>query len=131
MGVGMMAQIVAAVARGVDMFDCVMPTRFARNGTAFTRRGRLPVKAGEYKLDARPIEEGCECAACRAFSRAYIRHLLNINEVLGIRLLTLHNLHRYLEFMREIRAAVREGRFAELQEAYPLSAGGGNSEETT
>lgn len=131
MGVGMMGQIVAAVARGIDMFDCVMPTRFARNGSAFTREGRLPVKAGQYKFDARPIEEACGCIACRTFSRAYIRHLLNVNEVLGIRMLTLHNLHRYLEFMREVRAAVREGRLGELQKVYPVVDGGTDGGEKT
>ena len=109
MGVGRMDQILDAVADGVDMFDCVMPTRYARNGTAFTRVGRYPVKAGGYKLDQRPIEVGCECRVCQRFSRAYVRHLLNVGEILGIRLLTVHNLHRYMAFMREIREAIREG----------------------
>ena len=113
MGVGEFTQMTGAVARGVDMFDCVMPTRLARHGTAFTRKGRYPVKAALYKEDLRPVEEGCDCYACRGFSRAYIRHLLNVNEILGIRLLALHNVHRYLEFMREMRAAIVEGRFTE------------------
>ncbi|MBL7077187.1 MAG: tRNA guanosine(34) transglycosylase Tgt [Kiritimatiellae bacterium] len=106
MGVGRMDQILDAVADGVDMFDCVMPTRYARNGTAFTRVGRYPVKAGEYKQDQRPIEVGCECRVCRRFSRAYVRHLLNVGEILGVRLLTVHNLYRYMAFMREIREAI-------------------------
>lgn len=118
MGVGMMSQILAAVAHGVDMFDCVIPTRFARNGSAFTRTGRYPVKAGEYRLDTRPVEEGCSCYACSHFSRAYIRHLLNVNEILGVRLLTLHNLHRYMRFMEEIREALDEGSFDELRRDY-------------
>jgi len=118
MGVGKMWQILEAVAQGVDMFDCVMPTRFARNGTAFTRRGRYPVKAGEYRFDTRPVEEGCECYACSHFSRAYIRHLLNVNEILGVRLLTIHNLHRYMAFMREIRKSLAEGTFGELKASY-------------
>jgi len=118
MGVGKMAQILAAVDLGIDMFDCVMPTRFARNGTAFTRRGRYPVKAGEYKRDFRPVEEGCACYACLNFSRAYIRHLLNVNEILGVRLLTIHNLNRYMEFMREIRDALAQGTMAELRREY-------------
>ena len=118
MGVGKMWQILEAVAQGVDMFDCVMPTRFARNGTAFTRTGRYPVKAGEYRMDGRPIEDGCECYACSHFSRAYVRHLLNVNEILGIRLLTLHNLHRYMAFMQEIRHALEEGSFEALRESY-------------
>jgi len=118
MGVGKMHQILEAVARGVDMFDCVIPTRFARNGTAFTRRGRYPVKAGEYKTDTRPVEEGCTCYTCTNFPRAYVRHLLNVNEILGVRLLTLHNLHRYMEFMKEIRSALESGSFGDLREAY-------------
>jgi queuine tRNA-ribosyltransferase len=115
MGVGRFGQMVKAIALGVDMFDCVMPTRYARNGSAFTRRGgAYPVKAGEYKVDLRPVEEGCTCYACRNFSRAYVRHLLNVDEILGVRLLTIHNLHRYMEFMGEIRAALDQGKFEEL-----------------
>ncbi len=116
MGVGFLSQVLAAVARGVDMFDCVMPTRMARNGTAFTRHGRYPVKAGEYRADTRPVEEGCGCYACRNFSRAYVRHLLNVDEILGVRLLSLHNLHRYMEFMAEVRGAIETGGFTELCE---------------
>ncbi len=111
MGLGDFGQMVEAVACGVDMFDCVMPTRHARNGTAFTRHGSFPVKAGEYKLDTRPVEEGCDCYACRHFSRAYIRHLLNVGEILGVRLLTIHNVHCYTRFMREMRAAIVAGAF--------------------
>ena len=115
MGVGKLAQMLEAVARGVDMFDCVMPTRLARHGTAFTRNGRYPVKSSIYREDMRPIEEGCTCYACRNFSRAYLRHLINVNEILGIRLIALHNLHRYMEFMEEIRQAIRNGTLAELR----------------
>jgi queuine tRNA-ribosyltransferase len=111
MGVGHIGQMVDAVGRGSDMFDCVMPTRYARNGTAFTAAGRYPVKAGEYKADPRPLEEGCACYACRHFTRAYVRHLLNVNEILGVRLVTLHNLHFYLAFMRRLRAALERGEF--------------------
>ena len=118
MGVGKMGQILEAVACGVDMFDCVIPTRFARNGTAFTRSGPYPVKAGEYRADTRPVEEDCECYACRTFSRAYIRHLLNVNEILGVRLLTIHNIHRYMAFMREIRHAIEQGTFGDLREGH-------------
>ena len=116
MGVGDLRQMLDAVARGVDMFDCVMPTRIARNGSAFTRTGRYPVKAGAYREDPRPIEEGCDCYACRHFSRAYIRHLLNVDEILGLRLLTLHNLHCYLGFMRDVRAHIRAGTFGAFRE---------------
>ena len=111
MGLGDCGQMAASVARGVDLFDCVMPTRHARNGSAFTREGSYPVKAGEYKLDTRPVEEGCACYACRHFTRAYIRHLLNVGEILGVRLLTIHNVHRYLAFMREMRAAIAADAF--------------------
>jgi queuine tRNA-ribosyltransferase len=117
MGVGGFGQMVEAIARGVDMFDCVMPTRVARNGTAVTRAGRYSLRAGAHKRDLRPIEEGCACYACGHFTRAYIRHLLNVNEVLGIRLMTLHNVHRYLEFLREIRQAIEGGCFGELRRA--------------
>lgn len=115
MGVGTLEQIVNAVAEGVDMFDCVMPTRLARNGTALTRYGRYAVKGGEYKTDKRPIEDDCGCYACRNFSRAYVRHLLNVNEILGARLLTIHNLYRYLIFMGEIRSALAVGSFGQFR----------------
>jgi queuine tRNA-ribosyltransferase len=124
MGVGFFPQLLEAVALGVDMFDCVIPTRFARNGTAFTRHGRFPVKAGLYKEDTRPIEEDCGCYTCRTFSRAYIRHLLNVDEILGARLLTLHNIHRFLEFMAEIRRAIEEGTFTRFREAFHASFAG-------
>ncbi len=123
MGVGKTHQMVEAVARGIDMFDCVIPTRFARNGTAFTRRGPYPVKAGEYKNDSRPVEEGCACYACSRFSRAYIRHLLNVKEVLGIHLLTLHNLYRYLQFMRDMRSALENGCFEEFRREHGVEKG--------
>ncbi len=119
MGVGDMRQMIQAVAWGVDMFDCVLPTRLARNGTAFVRGGKkFPVKAGEYKNDTRPVEEGCGCYACRNFTRAYIRHLLNVDEILGIRLLTTHNIFRYMEFVRDIRTAIRDGTFGEMQKEF-------------
>lgn len=118
MGVGSMQHMVEAVARGVDMFDCVIPTRLARHGTAFTRTGKYPVKASIYSQDEQPIEEGCSCAACRQFSRAYVRHLMNVNEILGIRLLTIHNLHRYREFELEMRAAIEEGRFDQYKDEF-------------
>jgi len=119
MGVGVMGQILKAVSRGIDMFDCVIPTRIARSGAAFTRTGlRYPVKAGEYKADTRPIEEGCACYACRNFSRAYIRHLMNVGEILGVRLLSIHNIYRYMEFMREVRGAIDAGEFSDFVKAY-------------
>ncbi len=115
MGVGLLGQIVEAVAHGVDMFDCVLPTRLARHGTAFTRAGRVAIKAGAFKDDLRPIEAGCGCYACSHFSRAYVRHLLNADEVLGLRLLSMHNLFRFGEFVGEMRAAIRAGTFADFR----------------
>jgi queuine tRNA-ribosyltransferase len=112
MGVGTPPQLVEAVARGIDLFDCVLPTRVGRNGGAYTAHGVLPVKAGRFKADFRPIAEDCACYACRHFTRAYIRHLLNVNEILGSRLMTTHNLHFYLDLMRRVRAAIEGGSFA-------------------
>jgi queuine tRNA-ribosyltransferase len=111
MGLGTPAQIVELVARGIDMFDCVLPTRVARNGTAFTRRGTFAIKGGACKADLSPISEACECFACLNFSRAYVRHLLNVNEILGLRLVSIHNTYFYLEVMREIRARLAAGTF--------------------
>ena len=123
MGVGRMRQVLYAVSRGVDMFDCVIPTRCARNGSAFMSDGvRYPVKAGRYRLDQEPVEPGCGCYACRNFSRSYIRHLLNAGEILGVRLLTMHNLYCYQQFMRRIRAAIRAGEFAELCAEFGVDA---------
>ncbi len=115
MGVGHMRQIVEAVALGIDMFDCVIPTRVARNGSAVTRTGRYPLKAARYKEEKEPIEPGCACYACRNFSRAYVRHLLNTDEILGVRLLTIHNLRCYMDFMREMQAAIEAGTFTEFR----------------
>lgn len=118
MGVGVLKQLVESVALGIDMFDCVMPTRYARHGTAITRAGRFAVKNGEFKEDLRPVEEGCGCYCCQNFSRAYVRHLLNVGEVLGIRLLTVHNLHSTLGFMREMRASLERGEFEAFRKEF-------------
>jgi len=115
MGLGTPAQLVELVARGVDMFDCVLPTRVARNGTAFTRKGTISIKAGFNKADFRPIEEGCDCFACRHFTRAYLRHLLNVNEILGLRMVSVHNSHLYLRIMSDIRAHITAGTFQEFR----------------
>jgi queuine tRNA-ribosyltransferase len=111
MGLGTPAQIVELVARGVDMFDCVLPTRVARNGTAFTAKGTISIKGGFNKADLGPIEEGCECFACANFSRAYLRHLLNVREILGLRMLSVHNSHLYLKLMTDIRRHLAAGTF--------------------
>ncbi len=118
MGLGTPAQLVELVARGVDMFDCVLPTRVARNGTAFTRNGTLSIKAGACKADFRPIEEGCQCFACRRFTRAYLRHLLNVGEILGLRMLSLHNTWLFLKVMDEVRAAIAAGAFADYRRQF-------------
>lgn len=121
MGLGDMYQMAESVACGVDMFDCVIPTRVARHGTAYTRTGSYPVKGGSYKTDMRPVEEGCTCYCCQNFSRAYIRHLINVGEILGVRLLTIHNMHRYLEFMREMREAIANDSFSEWRKALAMT----------
>ena len=112
MGVGTPANILEGVARGVDFFDCVYPTRNGRHGHAYTNRGRLNLKNERYKTDDRPIEEGCDCPACRNHSRAYIRHLLVAGEMLGLRLMVLHNLRFYNRMMEEIREAIEQNRYA-------------------
>jgi len=115
MGLGTPAQMVELVARGVDMFDCVLPTRVARNGTAFTAKGTISIKAGFNKRDFRPIEDGCECYACRNFTRAYLRHLLNSGEILGLRMLSVHNSHLYLKVMADMRAHLADRTFAKFR----------------
>ena len=111
MGIGDPAGILDVVERGVDLFDCVWPTRLGRTGTALTRGGRLNLKNARFIRDARPLDEDCTCHACERFSRAYLRHLVNQNELLGLRLLTLHNLRYLLELTSGARQAIVEGRF--------------------
>jgi len=111
MGVGTPEDLVAGVANGIDMFDCVMPTRNARNGWLFTRFGDLKIKNARYKDDMQPLDETCNCYACRHFSRAYLHHLHRSGEILGARLNTIHNLHYYLQLMREMRASIDSGQF--------------------
>ena len=115
LGVGTPANILEGVSRGVDFFDCVYPTRNGRHGHAYTNRGRLNLKNERYKTDERPIEEGCDCPACRNHSRAYIRHLLTSGEMLGLRLMVLHNLRFYNRMMEEIRDAIEAGRYEEYK----------------
>jgi queuine tRNA-ribosyltransferase len=110
MGVGMPGDILQAVREGVDMFDCVLPTRNARNGTLFTRWGKMTIKNAKYAEDPSPIEEGCSCYTCSNYSRAYLRHLFFAEEILAFRLNTVHNLHFYLTFLKEIRQAIEEDR---------------------
>ena len=118
MGVGTPDCLIEGVARGVDMFDCVYPTRVARNGMAMTHEGRLTVKNATFARDWRPIEDGCECYTCRNYSRAYIRHLYKADEILAYRLVTYHNLYFLLQFMRDMRQAILEDRFVSFKEDF-------------
>lgn len=111
MGLGTPKQMIELIARGVDMMDCVLPTRLARNGTAFTADGTLNLKNAPFARDPAPIEPGCECHACRNFTRAYLRHLIKADEILGLRLVTIHNLHFYVGLARRARAAILDGTF--------------------
>lgn len=118
MGLGTPPQMVEMIARGVDMFDCVLPTRLARNGTAFTRSGTINLKNAPFAEDALPIEAGCACPACSDFSRAYLRHLIKAEEILGLRLITIHNLHFYIRLLFEARAHILQGTFAAFRHAF-------------
>jgi queuine tRNA-ribosyltransferase len=118
MGLGTPPQLLEMIARGMDMFDCVLPTRLARNGTAFTATGTLNLKNAEFTLDKTPIEENCSCPACREFAGGYIRHLIKAEEILGLRLITLHNLHFYLDLMRQARKRIRNGSFEEFRKSF-------------
>ncbi len=115
MGVGTPEDLVEGVANGIDMFDCVMPTRNARNGWLFTRFGDLKIRNARHKDEDLPIDESCDCHACRHFSRAYLHHLHRVGEILGARLNTIHNLHYYLQLMREIRASIDAGNFTQFR----------------
>jgi queuine tRNA-ribosyltransferase len=118
MGVGTPEDLVEAVARGVDLFDCVMPTRNARKGTVFTSLGRLVVKNAAYARDPRPLDPDCGCYTCRHFTRAYLRHLFAVDEILGMRLASLHSVHFLLHVLREARAAVLADRFTAWRRAF-------------
>ena len=118
MGVGTPEDLVYAVSKGIDMFDCVMPTRNARNGWLFTRFGDIKIRNAKYKLDTRPLGETCGCYTCQHFSRGYLHHLQRVNEILGARLNTIHNLYYYQQLMRDIRAAIDLNRYAEFVEQF-------------
>jgi queuine tRNA-ribosyltransferase len=117
MGVGTPEDLLAAIAAGIDLFDCVLPTRNARNGWLFTRRGDVKIRNARYRDDASPLDPDCACPTCRQFSRAYLHHLQRINEMLGARLNTIHNLHYYLDLMRRARLAIRDGTFEHFAQA--------------
>ena len=119
MGVGTPRQIYEGVKYGIDMFDCVMPTRLARHGSAFvTGGGTIPVKAAKYREDFSPIDPKCNCYACKNFTLAYIRHLMNVNEILGMRLLSIHNIYYFMNLMKEIREAIANGTFLEYGKTF-------------
>lgn len=123
MGVGTPCNIIEAVHRGIDFFDCVMPSRNARHGNLFTWNGKMNIVNEKYFSDPRPIDEGCNCPACRSYSRAYIRHLIKAKEALGMRLCVLHNLYFYNELMEKIREALDEDRFEEFYQKYRILLG--------
>ena len=118
MGVGEPLDILEGVERGVDIFDCVLPTRIARHGNAFTRNGRMNIKNAKYKEDFSPIEESCDCYACKNYTKAYIRHLINVDETFGQRLLSIHNIRFLIKMTEEIRQAIKENRFLEYKEEF-------------
>jgi queuine tRNA-ribosyltransferase len=125
MGVGRPRDLVEAVAVGLDMFDCVIPTRNARNGQLFTPGGRINIKRHEYRRDPRPLDEDCPCEACRRYSRAYLRHLFVSREILGCRLNTIHNLTYYLRLMQRMRKAIAASRFDEFRREFASRGEGG------
>jgi queuine tRNA-ribosyltransferase len=129
MGLGDAEGILEVIARGIDMFDCVLPTRTARTGSALTARGRLNLRNARFARDPRPLEEGCDCPACARFSRAFVRHLVTQQEILGLRLLSLHNLAFTLRLADEARAAIRQGRFGAYRDSMLATVGTSSEEE--
>lgn len=123
MGAGKPAELVESVKRGIDIFDCVLPTRYGRNGTAFTNSGKLIVKNAEHAGQLIPLDEDCQCYTCRHFTRAYLRHLFAAGEILGLRLITYHNLFFYVQLMRKMRQAIKEDRFSEFERGFFLKHG--------
>ena len=115
MGVGTPENLVTAVHYGIDMFDCVLPTRNARNGWLYTQTGVVKIRNAKYELDTKPIDESCDCSTCKQFSRSYIKHLLKTNEILGARLATVHNLHFFLNLMAKLRAAIEASEFDDFR----------------
>jgi len=118
MGIGLPDQIVKAVGEGIDMFDTCVPTRYGRHGSAFTRRGRIVVRNAVYTKDFSPIDETCSCRVCKRYTRSYIRHLLNSNEILGLKLITFHNVYFYVNLMKQIREAIRADQYQEFQKEF-------------
>ncbi len=118
MGIGLPDQMVRAVGLGIDMFDCSIPTRYGRHGSAFTNKGKIVIRNSEYIKDLRPLDEECDCEVCKNYTRCYIRHLLNLKEITGVRLMSYHNVHYYIKLMERIRKAIDENRYAQFQKDY-------------
>ncbi|MBI5141750.1 MAG: tRNA guanosine(34) transglycosylase Tgt [Nitrospirae bacterium] len=131
MGVGDLPDMLEAVENGIDMFDCVMPTRNARNGTLFTSVGRISIKRTEHTRDAGPLDPNCSCYTCRNYSRAYLRHMFMAREILSMRLNTIHNLHFYLDFMRRMRESIEAGRFAAFKKEWLVILARGQEQADT
>jgi queuine tRNA-ribosyltransferase len=129
MGMGTPADLVEMIALGCDLFDCVLPTRNARNGTLFTSSGRLQIKRREFAADPRPVDETCGCPVCRRFTRAYLRHLYVAGEILSMRLNTLHNLHHYADLMRRARSAIDAGQYLRFLEEFRTRLPGAGAEQ--
>ena len=123
MGIGMPDQIVKAVGLGMDMFDTVIPTRYGRYGTAFTARGKVNIHNGEFAKDLSPLDPECDCLTCRKYTRSYIRHLFNVDEILGLRLAVYHNVHFYIKLMARIRAAINENRYEKFEKEFLTTYG--------
>jgi len=121
MGIGLPDQIVRAVGLGIDMFDCSIPTRYGRHGSAFTSHGKLTITNNEYTKDLRPLDENCDCSVCKNYTRCYIRHLLNMHEITGVRLMSYHNLHFYIRLMERIRQAIETDTYAQFQRDFLVS----------
>jgi queuine tRNA-ribosyltransferase len=128
MGVGKPDDIVGAVKRGIDMMDCVLPSRSGRTGQAFTRRGVVNIKNARHQDDPRPLDEACSCPACRSYSRAYLHHVFRAGEIISSMLLTWHNLHYYQDLMQGMRTAIADGRFAEFETAFHAARAEGDIE---
>ena len=118
MGIGTPLDFLEAVERGADMFDCVNPTRYGRTGAAFTSDGMRVVRNGKYSRDEKPLDEKCVCYCCQNFSRAYLRHLLNCEEMLGSQLVSIHNVHYFVQLVRQIRESIRQGRFTDYKKNF-------------
>jgi queuine tRNA-ribosyltransferase len=118
MGVGLPEDLLEGVSMGVDMFDCVIPTRYGRNGSAFTSRGKITVRNGAYAHDQTPLDPACDCYCCRSFTKSYLRHLFNTGEILGLRLVSFHNIYFFLHLMEQVRHAIRESRFAQFKKDF-------------